>query len=163
VTGDKQYLQTGLNITDWLDKWDLTKDQPFPLVQQGPAMIFYVMENYSAGWPYIEKDKAISQIALDKANWCFDWIAKQQATSPADRQWPATKGWGLKSGGLPFHQYVFSRYLPAGEKMKTAGDDELNRLASIVFAGKPEFTQLSAFMMMSYAERLSPGAVYRAR
>jgi hypothetical protein len=163
VTGDKQYLQAALSVTDWLDKWDLTKDQPFPLVQQGPTMIFYVMENYSAGWPYIEKDKAISPAAQAKANWCLDWIAEQQAKSPTDRQWPITKGWGMKFGGLPFHQYVFSHNQSGGEKLATAGDAELQRLAAIVFAGKPEFTQLSAFLMMSYAERLDPGAVYRAR
>jgi hypothetical protein len=162
VTGDKQYLQTALGVTDWLDQWDLTKDQPFPLVQQGPAMIFYVMENYSAGWPYIEKDKGINQAALAKAQWCLDWIAGQQGKAPADRLWPTTKGWGMKFGGLPFHEYVFSHYLPAGEKLAVAGDAEVQRLASIVFAGKPEFNQLSAFMMMSYAERLDPGAIYRA-
>ena len=163
VTGDKQYLQPALNVTDWLDKLDLTKDQPFPLVQQGPAMIFYVMENYSAGWPYIEKDKEINQAALAKANWCLDWISEQQAKSPPDRQWPTTKGWGMKFGGLPFHQYVFSRYLPTGKKLTIAGNAELQQLASTVFTGKPVFTQLSAFLMMSYAERLSPGAIYRAR
>jgi hypothetical protein len=163
VTGDKPYLQTALGVTDWLDKWDLTKDQPFPLVQQGPAMIFYVMENYSAGWPYIEKDKMINQAALAKANWCLDWMAEQQTKSPDDRQWPTTKGWGMKFGGLPFHQYIFSQYLPNGKKLAADGDAELQRLASIVFAEKPEFNQLSAFLMMSYAERLDPGAVYRAR
>jgi hypothetical protein len=47
--------------------------------------------------------------------------------------------------------------------LATAVDVELRRLASIVFAGKPEFMRLSAFLMMSYAERLSPGAVYRVR
>lgn len=163
VTGDKQYLQTALGATDWLDKWDLTKDQPFPLAQQGPAMIFYVMENYSAGWPYIEKDAAIQQAALAKANWCLDWITTQQAKSPDDRQWPVTKGWGLKFGGLPFHEYVFSQYLPDGKNLAATGDAELQRLAAIVFAKKPEFNQLSAFIMMSYAERLDPGAIYRAR
>jgi hypothetical protein len=163
VTGDKHYLGAALNITDWLNQWDLTKEQPFPLAQQGPAMIFYVMENYSAGWPYIAKDPAINRAALAKANWCLDWIATQQGKSPADRPWPTTKGWGMKFGGLPFHQYAFARYLPGEEKLAAAGDAELQRLASIVFAGNPEFTQLSVFLMMSYAERLDPGAIYRAR
>lgn len=162
VTRDEHYLKTALGATDWLNKWDLTKDQPFPLVQQGPAMIFYVMENYSAGWPYIEKDKKINEAALAKVNWCLDWIVEQEGKTPADRQWAPTKGWGLKFSGLPFHQYVFSKYLPAGGKLTAAGDAERQRMASIVFAGKPEFNQLSAFIMMSYAERLEPGAVYRS-
>lgn len=163
VTDDKSYLKTALGVTDWLDHWEPTKDQPFPLSQQGPAMIFYVMENYSAGWPYIEKEKTINPATSAKANWCLDWIAEQQRKSPADRPWPTTKGWGMKFGGLPFHQYVFSQYLPDGEKLAAEADTELQQLASAVFEQKPEFTQLSAFLMMSYAERLAPGAIYRAR
>jgi len=162
VTGDKHYLQAAFGVTDWLDKWEPTKDQPFPLAQQGPAMIFYVMENYSAGWPYIEKNQAINRAALAKVNWCLEWMSEQQSKSFADRQWPTTKGWGMKFGGLPFHVYIFSGYLPAGERLAIAGDAELQRLAAVVFAGKPEFNQLSAFLMMAYAERLAPGAIYRA-
>jgi hypothetical protein len=119
------------------------------------------MENYSAGWPYIEKDKQIHQAAQDKVNWCFNWIAEQQSKSPDNRQWPPTKGWGMKFGGLPFHQYIFSHYLPANGKFVSDGDAELQRLATIEFAGKPEFSQLSAFLMMSCAERLEPGAIYK--
>jgi rhamnogalacturonyl hydrolase YesR len=160
-TGDKHYLKTALHVTDWLNHLDLTTDQPFPLSQQGPAMIFYVMENYSAGWPYIEKDKAINKAALAKVNWCLDWILKQQQKPIDEREWPVTKGWGMKFGGLPFHEYIFSSYLPADGKLTTAGDAEMLELGPVVFAAKPEFTQLSAFMMMSYAERLDPGATYR--
>ncbi len=39
---------------------------------------------------------------------------------------------------------------------------EVEQLAGALFAKKPEFTQLAAFMMMSDAERLAPGAIYRA-
>ncbi|HEU5397033.1 MAG TPA: hypothetical protein VFV81_07690 [Verrucomicrobiae bacterium] len=161
VTGDRHYLQTALGVTDWLDRWDLAQDQPFPLSQQGPAMIFYVMENYSAGWRDIEKDAAIRPAALAKVNWCLDWMAEQQGKAPADRPWPITKGWGMKFGGLPFHEYVFSQVLPAGEKLKATGDAELERLMPALLEGKPGFTQLSVFTMFSCAQRLDPGAVYR--
>ena len=185
-TGDEQYLDTGLGIVDWLNHWDLTKKQPFPLSQQGPAMLMYVMECYSAGWPYLSKDNARKKAALSKVSWCLDWMMKQQQDPvkhvlwlslrpprALSRQqqpekvtmqgtWPISKGWGMKFGGLPFHEYIFSHYLPDGEKLTTDGDAELQRLASFVFAGKPEFNQLSVFMMMSYAERLHPGAIYRS-
>jgi hypothetical protein len=161
VTGDKLYLKTALGVTDWLNKWDPLVDQPFPLSQQGPSMIFYVMENYSAGWPYVAKDKT-ADAARAKINWCLDWIAEQESKPPADRQWSLTKGWGMKSGGLPFHQYVFSRYLPAGGKLMSNGDAELERLTAIEFAGEPKFTQLTAFLMMSCAERLDPGGIYKS-
>jgi hypothetical protein len=160
-TGGKKYLKVALRTTDWLDHWDLTKDQPFPLSQQGPAMIFYVMENYSAGWPDIVKADDRKTDALAKVSWCFNWIAEQQAKPPMQRQWPPTVGWGMKFGGLPFHEYIFSNYLPDGGKWIPAGDAALQQLAPIVFTGTPKITQLPMFMLMAYAERLEPGAIYR--
>jgi rhamnogalacturonyl hydrolase YesR len=160
-TGDKHYLKTALGVTDWLNHWDLTKDQPFPLSQQGPAMIMYVMENYSAGWPYISKDDDIKSAAADKVSWCFNWIRDQQQKPPAERQWPPTVGWGMKFGGLPFHQYVFSRY-NSDDKLLAAGDTEMQRLAPFAAADDySQLTQLPFFMLMSYAERLDPGDIYR--
>jgi len=184
-TKDERYLESGLGVVDWLSHWDLTKKQPFPLSQQGPAMSMYVMECYSAGWPYLSKDNARKKAALAKVSWCLHWIADQQQnpikhtlwlslrparelTKPRQAEkvilqgrWPISKGWGMKVGGLPFHEYIFSHYLPDGERLTADGDAELQRLAPVVFAGKPQFTQLSVFMMMSYAERLAPGAIYR--
>ncbi len=162
-TGDKHYLKTALGVTDWLNHWDLAKDQPFPLSQQGPAMIMYVMENYSAGWPYIAKDDDRKEDAQAKVSWCFDWIKEQQQKAPADRQWPPTVGWGMKFGGLPFHQYVFSRYF-SDDQYVTAGDTEIQRLAPIALADNDpsHLTQLPFFLLMSYAERLDPGDIYRS-
>jgi hypothetical protein len=162
-TGDKRYLKAALGATDWLNHLDLTKDQPFPLSQQGPAMVMYVLENYSAGWPFIVKNDERKQAALAKVSWCFNWIAEQQAKPPRQRQWPPTVGWGMKFGGLPFHEYIFSNYLPDGGKWVPAGDAELQQLAPIVFTGDPKLTQLPMFMLMSYAERLEPGKIYRNR
>ncbi len=161
-TDDARYLKTALAATDWLNRLDLNKKQPFPLSQQGPAMIFYVMENYCAGWPYIEKEKMLTPAARGKANWCLSWIAGQQSVPIADRQWQPTKGWGMKLGGLPFDEYIFSLHFADSEKLTADGDAEMKRLAAIAFTGKPEFTQLTAFLMMAYAERLDPGAIYRA-
>ena len=67
----------------------------------------------------------------------------------------------MKFGGLPFHQYVYSRVLPENRKLSAAADREMESLAGIVFPKQPELTQVAVFMMMSYAERLSPGTIYR--
>jgi hypothetical protein len=161
-TGDERYLNAGLGAANWLDTWDLTQDQPFPLSQQGPAMLMYVMECYSAGWPYIIKDESRKADALAKISWCFNWITNEQSKPFESRQWPPTKSWGMKFGGLPFHEYIFASRLPEDGKLAAEGDAELKQLETIVFDGKPEVTQLSMFMLMSYAERLNPGAIYRS-
>ena len=167
-THEKRYLEAALHDTDWLNDLDLTKDMPFPLSEQGPAMIFYVMENYSAGWPYISKDETRKAAALKKVDWCFDWIRTQQQKPVADRAWPPTKGWGLKFGGLPFHQYVFARYLADDQNFTAPGDAEVQLLAPLLFGnGQPTWEQvlpiyqLPAFTLMSYAERLDPDVIYR--
>jgi hypothetical protein len=162
ATGEKRYLKTALGATDWLNNWNPTADQPFPLSQQGPAMIMYAMEDYSAGWPYIIKDEARAKAAHEKVAWCLHWIWEQQQKPIADRAWSPTTGWGMKFGGLPYHQYVFSRHLPADGVLTAEGDAEMRRLAAIAFNGDPKMTQLTSFMLFSYAERLDPGAVYKS-
>jgi hypothetical protein len=162
-TGDRRYLRIALRETDWLSHWDLTKDQPFPLSEQGPAMLMYVMENYSAGWLYISADDKEKAAALAKVHWCLDWIATQQLKPLSERTWPVSKGWGMKFGGLPFHEYIFAQNLPADNYLRSNADQEMETLTAVEFADQPpKLTQLTAFMMMSYAEYLNPGAIYKS-
>ena len=67
----------------------------------------------------------------------------------------------MKFGGLPFHQYVYSRLLRDRANLSARADHEMISLAGIVFDKEPQLTQLPMFMMMSYAERVNPGAIYR--
>lgn len=186
-TGDEKYLNAAMGAANWLSHWDLTKKQPFPLSQQGPAMPMYVMECYSAGWPYISRDAGAKDSAQAKIQWCLDWMVQQQQppitriwswslrpprqlTRPAPPQkipvqgpWPLSRWWGMKLGGLPFHEYVFSRYF-SDDHLRVEGDAEMEKLSPLVFSKhKPDMTQLPCFMMMSYAERLDPGDIYRSQ
>jgi hypothetical protein len=161
-TGDKRYLKTALGAVDWLNALDAEKDKTYPLSEMGPTYAMYVLEAYSAGVSHLKPDTDRRKAALAKIDWYLDWIAKQQSQPPRERLWPANVRWGMKFGGLPFHQYVQSRVLPEGQVLSAAADRELESLADIVFTKQPELTQLPAFLMMSYAERLSPGTVYRS-
>ena len=160
-TGDERYLKAALGALDWLNGMEPDKDQAYPLSDMGPALPMYVLEAYSAGLSHLKAGSDRHKAALKRIAWYMDWTARQQDKPPQERQWPAEVRWGMKFGGLPFHQYVYSRALPDGQKLSTAADRELERLAGMVFAKPPELTQLAAFMMMSYAERVSPGAIYR--
>jgi hypothetical protein len=186
-TGDKKYLDAAMGAANWLSHWDLTKKQPFPLSQQGPAMPMYVMECYSAGWPYLSEDSGARDAAQAKIQWCLHWMIQQQQppiqhiwafsfrsprmlTHPAPAEkipvqgpWPLSRWWGMKLGGLPFHEYIFSRYF-SDDRLRVEGDREMEKLAPLVFSQKkPDLTQLPMFMMMSYAERLDPGDMYRSK
>jgi hypothetical protein len=161
-TGEERYLKVALGTMEWLNHLELAKVEPYPLSEMGPTMPMYVLEAYSAGMPYLKPGSDIRKTALAKISTALDWVAEQQQKPPRERQWPADVKWGMKFGGLPFHQYVQSRVLPDGPKLTAAADREMAQLESLVFSNKVALTQLPAFMMMSYAERLSPGAIYKS-
>jgi hypothetical protein len=158
TTKDEKYLQTGLKAVEWLNQQDLTKAKPFPLSEQGPSMPMYILEAYSAGWPYLNqasKEKAKNQ----KINWCLDWIHQQQQVPISNRKWAPKEWWGSKFGGLPFYQYFFSRAF-RNSNLTVDGDTELKNLTNLVLTQKLFNAQLTYFLLFSYAERVRPGEVY---
>jgi hypothetical protein len=159
--GDKRYLKAALGAVDWLNHLDPDKEQPYPIAEMGPTYPMYVLEAYSAGFAHLKPGSDLHKDALSRVSWYLDWAAKQQSTPPRERPWPANVRWGMKFGGLPFHQFVYARALPDSHDLFVAADRELESLASIVFTKRPELTQLPVFMMMSYAERLSPNTIYQ--
>jgi hypothetical protein len=163
ATGNPKYLKTGLNDINWLNIQDLTKAKPFPMSEQGPSMAMYFLEAYSAGWPFVNKDGKGKDDAVKKVKWCLDWISEQQQVPIQNRKWKPTEWWGSKFGGLPFYQFVFSKYMPERPDLKNDGDQELKQLTEIVLSKKIFTAQLTMFMMLSYAERLKPGALYRMK
>jgi hypothetical protein len=163
TTGNQKYLDTAMRNINWLNKEDLTKAKPFPIEEQGPSMAMYFMEAYSAGWPFVIKDEKVKNDAVKKVGWCLEWIKTQQQVPIQSRKWKPTEWWGSKFGGLPFYQFIFSKYLPEQVDIKSVGDRELKQLTEIVMSKKLFTAQLTMFMMLSYAERLNPGDLYRMK
>ena len=97
------------------------------------------------------------------ARWAkvFDWMAKNQG---AQAGFDYITQWGSKFGGLPFHMYVYANRVPGNEKLARAADRELRHIADILKktpASEQPRIPLGMFAAMSYAERLSPGSIYR--
>jgi len=161
-TREVRYLEVALGTVNWLNQLELSKAEPYPLSDMGPTLPMYVLEAYSAGLPHLKPGTDARKAALAKIATALDWIAEQQQKPPRERRWPADVKWGMKFGGLPFHQYIHSHAQPDGISLVTAADREMGQLASLVFSNKVALTQLPVFMMMSYAEGLSPGAIYRS-
>jgi hypothetical protein len=161
-TGEERYLKTALGTVGWLNRLELAKAEPYPVSEMGPTMPMYVLEAYSAGLRHLQARNELRKAALARIDSTLEWVTAQQQRPPLQRQWPANVRWGMKFGGLPFHEYVASRVLPDGPKLIADGDREMAALGSVVFTNKIAFTQLPVFMMMSYAERLSPGDIYKS-
>ena len=160
-TGDERYLKAALGAVNWLNRFELAEFQPYPLSEMGPTLPMYVLEAYSAGLPHLPPGSAARKMALARIAAALDWAAVQQRQPPRERPWPADVKWGMKFGGLPFHQYVRSRLVPDAPNLTAAADREMQQLASLTFSNHLQLSQLPVFMTMSYAERLSPGAIYR--
>ena len=160
ATGSEQYREIGRNAINWLNHLDLSKVKFGYWKTDAPMVVMYVLEAYSAGMPYIEPGTQLYQETLDKVNHLLAWMSENQGTSG---KWDYNKWGGSKLGGLPFHMYVLSAYVPQRrQQIRDAADAELRHIASVLAKDNPpKQTPLAVFAMLSYAERLSPGAIYR--
>lgn len=161
-TGNKAYLQVGLNALDWLNRMDFRKAEHIGFQEAAPAVVMYVFEAFSAGMPYLDLKSSLGKASAAHIGEALKWMGENQGSRVAACPWDYNSQWGSKLGGLPFHQYVYSRYLPDGAALAAVADRELEYVGRRVFgAGEPKLTQLVCFAMFSYAEKISPGAIYR--
>jgi len=160
-TGDPAYLKVGLQAIDWLNRQRFENAQHIDYKEAAPSVLMYVFEAYSAGVPHLQRDPirwAASQGELRRA---ADWMAAHQPGRNAKSTWKYESQWGSKLGGLPFHLYVWSRFMSQGPALTSAADKDLAHMGKALEGDRSKLFQLCAFAMMSYAERLSPGSLYR--
>jgi hypothetical protein len=161
-TGDEDYLKIGLGTIDWLNRQDLLtvaeKDKDFPTQEIKPTVMMYSLEAYSAGLPHLEAGSPRQKAAIAQLAAAHRWmLGNMEGKSEA----AYLSQWGSKFGGLPFHLYVYAGQMPGNDNLTAAGDGLLRRLGVILDKAPPS-AQLTSFALMSYAERIGPGNMYRA-
>jgi len=162
-TGDEQYLQAALDAVDWLNRLEPRRIKFNYWKDGAPSVVMYVLEAYSAGLPHLKPGTETHKAALARIAKMLDWMSKNQQGRGAKSPWDYNSQWGSKLGGLPFHMYVYSRRLSGRQALRPAADEELRHIGAILFqTDPPDLSQLACFAMMSYAERLCPGALYRS-
>lgn len=161
-TGDDRYLKIGLGTIDWLNRQDLlTVAKHYPPETIKPTVMMYCLEAYSAGLPHLPSASQRRQEAMAQLAKAYKWMMAN---------WGGQAGidyisqWGSKFGGLPFHMYVYAKHLPHGRHVTAGADEELRHIAGVLRQAphSNQRDQLALFAMMSYAEKLSPGAIYRS-
>lgn len=161
-TGDEAYLNVAMGAVDWLNRMGFRRAEHIGFDEAAPAVVMYVFEAFSAGMPYLCRDARLEKASTDHVTSALEWMTQNQQGRGAKSAWDYNKQWGCKMGGMPFHQYIYARHLPGGAAIAAAADQELDYIARRIFSGgKPGLTQLACFAMMSYAEKIRPGAVYR--
>jgi len=165
-TGDETYRRIGLGTVDWLNRLDFANvGGPISFEERPPTVIMYMLETYSVALPHLEPGSPRYQGAMVQFNKCLAWMAENQRGRVPTLPWDYhSHNKGAKFGGLPFHMYVDAKYAPDPEALRAAADQELRYIASVLWQeAQPTISQLAVFAMMSYAERVNPGAVYRTR
>jgi hypothetical protein len=161
-TGEERYLKAGLGDIGWLNELDFYKTEHIGFEKAAPAVVFYAFEAYTTGLPYIKAGTPLRKGANAKIGEALEWMSKNQQGRTGEYVWDYNSQWGSKMGGLPFMQYVFAKHVPEGEALRAAADKELGHVSKLLFEGKEQvLSQLAAFGMMSYAEKLAPGALFR--
>lgn len=168
-TGEEKYLKAGYEAIDWLNglRFDTVKPLTYNIDVQGPSLIMYFFEAYSAGLPYLYPNTARHAHAWAQIDRATEWMRTHLHGLGAVNEMSYNSQWGSKSGGMPFHMYVWSRHLPDGHKLAAEADRELAHSLSIMFdesrfdEDPHELSQLMNFTMFSLAEKLRPGYLYR--
>ncbi len=162
-TRQRRYLAVGLGTIDWLNRQDLLEVAVhFPRRQIKPTVLMYCLEAYSAGLPYLKPGSDRYRAAMKQWDRAQRWmLANWYGRAGIDY----VSQWGSKFGGLPYHVYVFAQHVPGEhEELLAAADRELRHIGDILRSRQAsnQRDQLALFAMLSYAEKLCPGALERS-
>ena len=166
-TKDPEYLRIALGATDWLNRHDFRKPQPPAFDALSPAVVFYSFESYATALPYLEPGSPRRQAAEAQTAEAFDWLAKNQQGRGAKNALDYL-GEATYMSGMPYIMYVLARDLPQYRDQAAEADRELRYVAGLLSRdGKPRVTriqvwELMTWAMMSYAEKVSPGTLFRS-
>lgn len=160
-TRKPDYLKIGLGTIDWLNQQDLlTVSEFFPPKEIRPTVLMYCLEAYSAALAHLEPGTERYKSALAQWDKLRGWMEKNLGGRAGIDY---VSQWGSKFGGLPFHLYVYARHVPGRQEAARLADTELRYMADVLAKARPsnQRDQLALFVMMSYAEKLRPGALFR--
>lgn len=158
-TGDPKYLKIGQGTIDWLNRQNLLNvaSDFYPGDGIKPAVVMYCLEAYSAGLPHLEMTGGRRKAALIQLANNHKWMLASFDNNKDSDYLPQ---WGSKRGGFPYLLYTQAKRIPNGDILVAAADRELLQVSRIL-EKTPPVGQLAAFALMSYAENVSPGGIYR--
>ena len=160
-TRDAKYLEIGLGSIRWLNQQDLlTVSEHFPPKEIRPTVLMYCLEAYSAGLPHLESGSELHKAAMSQLDKMRGWMTQNLGGRAGIKY---VSQWGSKFGGLPFHLYIYAKYVSPGDDVIRQADDELRYIADALRDAPPsnQRDQLALFAVFSYSEKVSPGSIYR--
>ncbi len=164
-TGEKKYLEVAEGALDWLSRQHFREVKPITFEQRPSGIIFYCFELYATGLRYLEPGSRRYERVMRQIDQALVWMAENQKTRGADV--PDYLVRNVDMAGLPYLMYAFARQLPRHRGLVGPADGELRYIGDLLLRdGRPNVSHLLVWEvmtwgMMSYAERLNPGAMHR--
>ena len=167
-TGEERYGKVARGTLDWMIRHDFRETEPKSLgfQENAPHVVFYSFEFYAASLKHLEAGSPTQQAALAQIAEALKWMAENQKGRGATSQWNDFKG-ATYMAGMPYLMYVFARELPEHQGLVQAADQELQYVHDLLWKnGDPPLSLVEpwenmTWMMMSYAEKFSPGSLFR--
>jgi hypothetical protein len=158
-----EYSEVALQAFDWMLLHGLRK-AVYPSFEQKPAaVVFYYGQFYAIALHHSALQGSRREAANVPITEMLEWLSKNQKGRGAINYFVSTY-----MAGMPYLMTAFAGELPqAPPALRSAADEELRYIDAILFKdGVPDATQLStwelmSWAMMSYAEKLSPSALFR--
>jgi rhamnogalacturonyl hydrolase YesR len=163
-TGEKKYLEVAKGALEWMTHQDFREVKPITFQQRPSGIIFYCFELYATGLRYLKPGSRQYERAIRQIDLALDWMAQNQKTRGANVPDYVVKN--VDMAGLPYLMYAFARQLPQYRGLIGPADSELRYIGDLLLGdGTPNVSRLMVWEvmtwgMMSYAERLSPGAMH---
>jgi len=188
-TREEKYLKVALGALDWLLRQDFREVRPSTFEQRPSGIIFYCFDLYANGLKHLKPGTSQHGRAIQQIDLALDWIVKNQKTGGANV--PDYTEKNVDMAGMPYLMYSFARQLPQHRGLVPIADRELRYIGDLL-CGVPslrdgrqpeEYTrpqrgrtpeecrpnvsrlmiwEVMTWGMMSYAERLAPGALERS-
>lgn len=165
-TGNERYLKAAMGAMTWLLRQDFRELKPITFEQRPSGTVYYCFELYASGLKHLAPDSPDYKSLLHQLDAAFDWMAKNQKTRGAPV--PPYLEKNVDMAGLPSLMYSFARQLPQYRNQIAPADGELQYVGDLLLAkGEPNVSRLMVWEvmtwgMLSYAERLAPGAMERS-
>jgi len=164
-TGEPQHLDCAKAALRWLLQTDFRDFAPITFQQRPSGIIFYTFEFYLAGLKHFPPGSPERDAILKQFDAALEWMAQHQKSRGAPV--PDYTEKNVDMAGLPYLMFGFAHAEPRYRHLIALGDRELDYIGRLLLSrGKPNVSRLMVWEvmtwgMMSYAERLRPGALLR--
>ena len=165
-TGDARHWQAASNATNWMLTHDFYGSNPPEWDGLGssgaPGVALYVGEFYALALDHLPQDDPRRTAIVGQVDELLDWMADNQKTQNPNS---TIDYWGhTHMAGLPYLQFVLARELGRDDLIPVA-KAELEYIVDLIDADGPRVSRnptwsMITWAMTSYAELLSPGALY---